>query len=80
MINAILLAGTPKDEAEKIDGQNKAFVPLNGKTPVEYVLNALEEAKTVEKIAIVGPEINLRGILRQHDRKDIKIVSFCSVG
>lgn len=54
-INAIVLAGTHADKTKLIYGQNKAFLEINGQPVINNVVNALKQAESIDKIAIVGP-------------------------
>ncbi len=86
MINAVLLATTPKDKRELINGNNKAFNKIGNRYVFEYVLDALYFSHSIDDILVVGPEvvknvrepkINLEKILSEyrteHDRKKIGI-------
>ena len=86
MINAVLLATTPKDERELIDGNNKAFNRIGNRYVFEYVLDALYSSNSIENILVVGPgvvknvrepEVNLERMLTsyraKHDRKRIDV-------
>lgn len=86
MINAVLLATTPKDERELINGNNKAFNRIGDRYVFEYVLDALYSSHSIDNILVVGPGIvknvqepvvNLENILSdyraKHDRKKITL-------
>lgn len=61
MISAIILAGSDNDGSLKecSDATSEALIKIGDKTMVEYVINALEEAKEIQKIVIVGPKEDL---------------------
>ena len=86
MINAVLLATTPKDKRELINGNNKAFNKIGNRYVFEYVLDALYFSYSIDDILVVGPgvvknvrepEVSLEGILNsyktQHGGKKIDI-------
>ncbi len=56
-MNAVLLAGargaSPLTEAFGVD--NKAFIPLEGKPMINYVLEVLNSLEEIEEIIVVGP-------------------------
>jgi len=54
MVNAIILAGS---DASKIgtEYEYKALIKLNGRYMIEYVLDAVVDAKKVKRIVVVGP-------------------------
>jgi len=57
MFNAVILAGggkpEPLTEQEKVS--NKAFIMLYGRPLLSYIIQALEETSSIEKIVAVGP-------------------------
>jgi GTP:adenosylcobinamide-phosphate guanylyltransferase len=63
MVNAILLAGTHADKSKLFYGKNKAFIEINGKPVILNVLNALQNAKHINKVAVVGPRIDLEKVI-----------------
>ena len=56
MPDALVLAGGRPDPALPQGLPNKAFVPLCGRTMVEFVLEALRAASSVRRVAMVGPD------------------------
>jgi GTP:adenosylcobinamide-phosphate guanylyltransferase len=66
MFDALVLAGGGKAEplTEQEGVSNKAFIMLNNRPLLSYILQALEEAPSVDRIVAMGPQIDLE-ILRQ---------------
>ncbi|MDW7729377.1 MAG: nucleotidyltransferase family protein [Bacillota bacterium] len=66
MLSAVVLAGTgkaePLTEQEKVS--NKAFITINEKPLIAYILEALEGSSLIENVAVVGPEKGLEEIRR----------------
>ena len=62
-LDVIVLAGTDRNPKRLIDGQNKAFLPLGGRALVRIVVDALLEAKNVDRIIVVGPITRLNNTL-----------------
>jgi GTP:adenosylcobinamide-phosphate guanylyltransferase len=54
-LDAVVLAGTHQNPKRLIAGRNKAFLEVGGQVLIRYVINALVEAKTIDKIFVVGP-------------------------
>ena len=52
--DALLVAGEGKD-SYKVYHQHKAFLPVDGKCAISYVIEALQKAKNVRSITITGP-------------------------
>jgi len=63
-IDALILAGDRKG-AKLLYGTNKAFLYLQGKPLISYVVSALDEAKEISKIHIVGPVDRLKEVLSE---------------
>ncbi|HZK25234.1 MAG TPA: nucleotidyltransferase family protein [Oscillospiraceae bacterium] len=65
MVDVVILAGTAKQSeltiSEKV--QNKAFVQIHGQAMLSYVLDALQQASSVNRIAIVGPLAELQTLI-----------------
>ncbi len=61
MIDVLVMAGGGKVEplTEQEGVTNKAFIPINGKPLLVYILEGLSGAKSVNKTVIVGPEEDL---------------------
>lgn len=55
-MNAVILAGSSKDE--KLP--DKAFIKINGKYMISYVIEALRGSGQIEKIAVVGDSKKLK--------------------
>jgi GTP:adenosylcobinamide-phosphate guanylyltransferase len=66
-LDAIVLAGTDDNPRRMIQGQNKAFLELRGKTLVRRVTEALLAAGSVGRIFVVGPSERLRQTLGDLD-------------
>jgi GTP:adenosylcobinamide-phosphate guanylyltransferase len=58
-IDAIILAGTHQNASRLIDGRNKAFLEINGRILVQYVIDALLKAEHIDQIFVVGPALEL---------------------
>jgi GTP:adenosylcobinamide-phosphate guanylyltransferase len=54
-LDAVVLAGTHQNPKRLIAGRNKAFLEVGGQVLIRYVINALVEAKTIDKVFVVGP-------------------------
>ncbi len=72
-MNAILLAGDRRASIQVRD-ENKAFLELKGVPLFIHVLRALQEAKRVDEIVIVGPADRIKTALEIHGIQDICIV------
>ena len=57
MFDAVVLAGGALKEplSECGDEKNKAFIEVEGKSLLAYILEALEQSSAVERIIVVGP-------------------------
>ncbi len=53
-IDAIVLAGTHRDPTRSIQGQNKAFLNIDGRPLLRHVLDALLGAQSIAEIFVVG--------------------------
>jgi molybdopterin-guanine dinucleotide biosynthesis protein A len=62
-LDAIVLAGTDANPRRMIQGQNKAFLEIGGRTLVRRVVDALLQASSVGRLFVVGPADRLRGVL-----------------
>ncbi len=62
-LDAIVLAGTPRDPKRSIQGQNKAFLNIDGRPLLRHVVDALHGAQSVAGIFVVGPVEQLRKVL-----------------
>ncbi len=62
MFDAVVLAGGGKPEplTEQEQVSNKAFILVNGRPLLAYILKALQEAASINKIVVVGPDEELR--------------------
>jgi len=83
MLNAIILAGTHADKTKLIYGQNKAFLEINKQPVIKNVIDSLKKAKSIDRIAIVGPpelekivgqEITIESKARKEARRFIENV------
>lgn len=63
-VYAVVLAGDNEDHKIKQGSviPNKAFVKINGRYMVSYVLDCLKETKGLAEVAIIGPEDGLRSV------------------
>jgi GTP:adenosylcobinamide-phosphate guanylyltransferase len=64
-INAVILAGGTKRDAVWNGVDNKAFLDVNGRWMVEYVVEALKMSEYIGEIAVVGPVEQLRSRLNE---------------
>lgn len=72
MLNTIILAGTQTIKNWSHAG-NKALHCINGKTMVEYVVDAVKKADDIGKVVVVGPKVQLEK--RLHGKVDAVIDS-----
>lgn len=72
-VNAIVLAGDRRASI-KVRSDNKAFISLRGKPLFIHVLNALQEARQVGDIVVVGPRDRLQSELEKHGIGDVRVV------
>lgn len=63
-VDAIVLAGTDRNAARMIQGQNKAFLEIDGRPLVRHVVDALAGARSIADIFVIGPVEEVRGALR----------------
>ncbi len=59
-IDAIVLAGTHNDPSRWIEGRNKAFLEVGGRSLLQHVIDALLGAQSIADIFVVGPAEELR--------------------
>ena len=61
MFNALILAGTkkkgPLEIAENVD--NKALIMINHRLMIDYIVDALNNSKNIDKILVIGPKNEL---------------------
>ncbi len=72
MFDALVLAGGGKQDilTESEAVSNKAFITLNGRPLISYILQALAEASSIKRIIVVGPQKELETLLdRGHNFK-----------
>jgi GTP:adenosylcobinamide-phosphate guanylyltransferase len=69
--DALLVAGEGKD-SYKVYHQHKAFLPIDGKCVISYVIEALQGAESVRSITIAGPR---DALLKHLDADGINCVS-----
>lgn len=74
MFDALVLAGGGKPEplVEQEGVSNKAFIMIGGRPLLAYILAALQEASSIDRIIVVGPENNLK--MLQQDKDPFKIL------
>lgn len=65
MINCIILAGSEDNQLEYI--KSKAFIKLQNKPMITYVIDALKTANCIDKIAVVGDKAQLNSLDGQVD-------------
>jgi CTP:molybdopterin cytidylyltransferase MocA len=54
-VDAVILAGNTANPRHRVGGGNKAFLPLEGRPMVAWVVDALLRASSVDRIFVVGP-------------------------
>jgi len=63
LLDAVVLAGTHQNTKRLIAGRNKAFLKVGDQVLIQYVVNALLDAKNIDQIFVVGPAEELLGEL-----------------
>ncbi len=73
MIDAVVLAGGGKQEplTEQEGVSNKAFIKIEDKPLLGYVLKVLNEAQSIGRIVVVGPEAELQQLQQEGYRFDL---------
>src|SRR5207245_9333830 len=71
MTDAIVLAGGGTEPGLGADVPNKGFLQISGRPLVDYVVQAVQRARGIGRIAVVGPP----GPLRSGLSRDVIIVS-----
>src|SRR3989442_13674981 len=71
MTDAIVLAGGGTEPGLGADIPNKGFLQISGRPLVDYVVQAVQRARGIGRIAVVGPPGPLRSVLS----RDVTIVS-----
>ncbi len=68
MVDAVVLAGSPNNGPLKECSpvRHEALIPLGGKTMVERVVDALLEARQVDRVLIIGPVEDLASLSFEH--------------
>ncbi|MBN2385014.1 nucleotidyltransferase family protein [bacterium] len=61
-IDAVVLAGTHLEKDKLIFGHNKAFLEFHGKPVVQWVIEALGQARRIDRIVVVGPIERVRSV------------------
>ncbi len=64
MVSAVVLAGYSRHSC--IKDFNKAMLEMSGKWVIEYVISALEGAKNIDEIVVVGPKRDLEERIKDH--------------
>ncbi len=72
-MNAILLAGDRRASIQVRD-DNKAFLELNGVPLFIRVLRALQQARRVGSVVVVGPEERVSAALEDHGIQNVRVV------
>lgn len=62
MVNALILAGEESDGG-KLGARVKAAVHIHKKAMIEYIVDAMRQCGSINKILVVGPYEQLKGIL-----------------
>jgi len=62
-LDAVVLAGTHQNPNRLIAGRNKAFLEVGGEILIRYVVNALVNATSIDRIFVVGPADELHEAL-----------------
>ena len=62
-LDAVVLAGTHQNPNLLIAGRNKAFLEVGGEILIRYVVNALVNATSIDRIFVVGPADELNEVL-----------------
>src|SRR2546430_5948421 len=71
MVDAIVLAGGGTEPGLGADVPNKGFLQISGRSLVDYVVQSVQRARGIGRIAVVGPPGTLRSVLS----RDVIIVS-----
>src|SRR2546422_10210558 len=71
MVDAIVLAGGGTEPGLGADVPNKGFLQISGRPLVDYVVQAVQRARGIGRIAVVGPPGPLRSVVS----RDVTIVS-----
>src|SRR6056297_3833838 len=61
-VDTLILAGAPVENnlSKYSPAAHEAFIKINDRPMVEYVIKAVVNAKMTEKTAVVGPQKNIR--------------------
>ncbi|MBN1552538.1 NTP transferase domain-containing protein, partial [bacterium] len=73
-IDTVLLAGTHRNPKRLIQNTNKAFLTIDGKPLIAYVLRTLLETEQIGKIIAVGPREELEETLKPFMTEKGKII------
>lgn len=75
MIDALVLAGSPNSGPlrECSPARYEALIPIGSRTMVEYVVDALLSSCRVARIAVVGPQDELKNLFA--DRRRVTVVN-----
>ncbi len=71
MTDAIVLAGGGTEPGLGADIPNKGFLQISGRPLVDYVVQAVQRARGIGRIAVVGPPGPLRSVVS----RDVTVVS-----
>jgi GTP:adenosylcobinamide-phosphate guanylyltransferase len=72
-VNAVILAGD-RQASIQVRSDNKAFLPLKGKPLFIHVLHALQKARLVGDIVVVGPRERVESELAAHGIQGVRVV------
>jgi GTP:adenosylcobinamide-phosphate guanylyltransferase len=72
-VNAVILAGDRRASIQ-VRSDNKAFLPLRGKPLFVHVLHALQKARLVGDIVVVGPRERVESELAAHGIQGVRVV------
>ena len=67
-ITAVVLAGD-QEASKNILGKNKAFLEMSGKPILYHVLAALDEARHINRMILVGPKARIVALLKNWNFK-----------
>ena len=72
-VNAVVLAGDRRASIQ-VKNDNKAFLPLKGRPLFVHVLQALQKARLVDEIVVVGPRGRLEAELADCGIQGVRVV------
>ena len=63
-MNAFILAGD-RGRSRQVGGMNKAFLLLEGRPVLLYVLMALDRVRGIDQVYVVGPRKEIMGVIEK---------------